>query len=89
MPKTVAIAPGLNRLASELRQAGLRVIGVETADESVSAIVYASRLTGRKQEEPDSPPITSHLSGNTDDMVLMLDADTIPVEDIIARIKSL
>lgn len=87
MLKTVAVMDGLDELASALRQEGIKVVGVADTGTTISAIIYSARVrpteAGSKHEQNPTDG-----GGGTDDMVLMLNADELSVEEIVARVKS-
>lgn len=86
MPKTVAVMNGLEQVARALREQGIQVVDVADVGAPISAIVYSAQV------DPSGSPSTERSGGLTgggvDDLVLMLNADYLSVDEIVARVKA-
>lgn len=87
MLKTVAVMDGLEQVVKALREQGVRVVDVANTGGTISAIVYSSRVNPVPAERKwiEARP---ESGGGSDDMVLMLNADEMSVEEIVARVKA-
>ncbi len=88
MPKTVAVMNGLDHIARALQEQGIRVVDVADTGAAISAMVYSSRLDTSKLA-PSAGQATQETGGAIDDMVLMLNADELSVDEILARVQSM
>ncbi len=89
MPKTVAVMRGLDEIAEALRRNGIRVVDIEDVNEPISAMVYSSAINYGRLKREHPVPATESLGGGVDDLVLMLNADNLEVEEIVARVKEM
>jgi hypothetical protein len=86
MPKTMAVMNGLEHIASALRERGIKVVDVADTGSSISAIIYSARVNPG-QSAPAAGQAKRQTGGGVDDMVLMLNADELSVEEIVARVR--
>lgn len=89
MPKTVAVMRGLDHVADELRRHGIKVVDVEEVNVPISALVYSSQVSQERLAGNHMVPPAHALGGGVDDLVQMLNADTLSAQEIIARIKGM
>lgn len=89
MPKTVAVMDGLEQIARALREHGVQVVDVADVAAPISAIVYSAQAAPVKSGEGrDRERGRTAGAGGVDDLVLMLNADDLSVEEIVARVKA-
>lgn len=88
MPKTVAVMNGLDQVANALAENGIHVVDVADVDAPISAIVYSAKVD---PHQPHHSQVTDHVTvgGGVDDLILMLNADDLSTEEILARVKSM
>lgn len=87
MLKTVAVMDGLEEVADALRKEGIKVVDVADTGRSISAIIYSAKVRPAESGVKSRQNLADG-GGGTDDMVLMLNADELSVEEIVARVKS-
>lgn len=85
--KTVAVMDGLEEVAGALRQEGIKVVDVADTGTTISAIIYSAKVRPAEEVAKRGQSLADG-GGGTDDMVLMLNADELSVEEIVARVKS-
>lgn len=77
---------GLDKIAHVLRENGIHVVDVADVGTPISAIVYSSQVDPHQQRDRDWE---DHVTGGgVDDLILMLNADNLSIEEIVARIKA-